>query len=98
MKKAHFGESFIKYLITLLLIALPALALKSPSASSLGLSIPNCHQVDQNLYRGMGPTKDQYIQGLLTLSVSNVLIFKNQTINEVDKEIAKRRQPSKSTG
>lgn len=62
--------------------------MESPFPSSLGLSIPNSHQVDENLYRGMGPIKMQYIHDLLKLEITDILIFKNQTRGEVDKEIA----------
>ena len=54
-----------------------------------GISIPNTHMLDDHgsVYRGMAPGKR--IEQLLTLGITDVLIFKNQTRNEVDQEINK---------
>ncbi len=74
--------------IILLLISLNTLALKSPFPSSIGgIKLPNSHFLDdsEKIIRGMAPNK--YINDLLKLGVTDVLIFKNQVRSEVDKEI-----------
>ena len=64
----------------------------SPFKSSVrGLSIPNSHVVtstnDAMVLRGMAPTAKQ-IEQLKNLGVQEILIFKNETKNEVQEEIA----------
>ena len=50
--------------------------------------IPNSHLVAKNVIRAMAPRNAEDIDNLLKLHVSEFLIFKNQTNDEVDKEIA----------
>lgn len=72
----------------LYLYSFNSLALKSPFASSIkGIELPNSHFLDQDkqLIRSMAPNR--YIDDVLKLGVTDILIFKNQTRNEVDKEI-----------
>lgn len=64
-------------------------ALESFFASSVeGLDVPNSHIVgDSYIIRGQTPrNRDEYGQ-LLDIGVSQVIIFKNQTKNEVDAEL-----------
>jgi len=65
-----------------------AYALSSPIKSSVdGFDLPNLHQVDRlgYVFRSMSP--DRQMNVLSELEIEKVLIFKNQTRNEVDKEI-----------
>lgn len=81
----------MKTLITLIALhfVLSANAgLRSPFHSTVpGINIPNTHAVeaDGSILRGMAPMG--HIDELVEAGVSDVLIFKNQTRNEVDKEI-----------
>ena len=52
-----------------------------------GITIPNTHMLADNgsVYRGMAPK--HRIQELINLGITDVLIFKNQTLREVDNEI-----------
>ena len=62
--------------------------LRSPFPSSVeGVELPNTHQVDTQglLFRGMAPFG--HFEELVDLGVEHFLIFKNQTRNEVDKEV-----------
>ena len=77
----------LKFLLILLSLNTFA-GLESKFTSSVeGISIPNTHMLDDNgtVYRGMAPGKR--IQQLVDLGITDVLIFKNQTRKEVDKEI-----------
>lgn len=61
---------------------------KSPFPSSIeGLDLPNAHFVNasKTIIRSMAP--HGYIKMLKKIGVNEVIIFKNQTRNEVDKEI-----------
>lgn len=49
--------------------------------------IPNSHKVNKNVIRGMAPQKEEDIEKLISLGVSDFLIFKNDTNGEVQKEI-----------
>ena len=69
-------------------------SLRSPFPSSIPrLDIPNSHFLrstpgaKNSLIRGMAPTESQ-ISDLLNLGVTDFLIFKNETRNEVRKEVA----------
>lgn len=58
----------------------------SPFPSTVtGITIPNTHQLSENLYRGMAP--NEKIHELVNLGISDILIFKIQTSTEVDEEI-----------
>jgi hypothetical protein len=83
----------MKNLFTLIVIIISLqtaeAGLKSPFQSTVdGLTIPNAHYVSLNdsVIRGMAPTVG-HIDELVELGITDVLIFKNQTRNEVDKEI-----------
>ncbi|PIP94382.1 MAG: hypothetical protein COW00_01035 [Bdellovibrio sp. CG12_big_fil_rev_8_21_14_0_65_39_13] len=81
MKKIFFG-------LFLLQLTNGAFALSSPIKSTVdGFNLPNLHQVDREglVYRSMSPDKEMSV--LQKLGIKNVLIFKNQTRREVDKEI-----------
>jgi protein tyrosine/serine phosphatase len=63
--------------------------LKSPFPSTVpGITIPNTHEVGytKSIYRGMAPLDK--IQELPKFGITHILIFKNQTRNEVDLELA----------
>jgi protein-tyrosine phosphatase len=64
-------------------------AFESPFESSIeALTIPNSHYVDSELViRGQTPRNLEEYQPLKDLGVSKVLIFKNETKNEVQTEI-----------
>lgn len=84
-----------KILIGLLFLQISngAYALSSPIKSTVeGFSLPNLHQVDREgfVYRSMSPDKE--MSTLQSLGIKNVLIFKNQTRKEVDKEILELRK------
>lgn len=53
----------------------------------LDTGIPNSHLVSKNVIRGMAPRNATDIDKLLSLGVSNFLIFKIDTNGEVEKEI-----------
>lgn len=76
--------------LTLILITELAFAgLKSPFPSSVeGIEIPNTHSISEegDVLRGMAPLGR--LEELVNYGITDVLIFKNQTRNEVDKEIA----------
>lgn len=60
--------------------------LKSPFPSTVEqLTINNSHKVDDKLYRGMAPLGK--VQELIDFGVTDILIFKNQTRNEVDQQL-----------
>jgi hypothetical protein len=68
-----------------------ATELTSPFPSCVkGTVIPNSHALDEDtlVLRGMAPRNEADFQSLGELEVERVLIFKNQTKNEVDQEIA----------
>lgn len=79
----------MKILIIALISISSVLGLESQCESSLGISIPNSHQVAQNIYRGNAPRNEEDIQALKKLGIETIYIFKNQTNTEVDDEIAK---------
>ncbi len=75
-------------LILCTILSIQAFSLESPFKSSIrGIELPNAHFVgkEKKLVRGMAPNK--HFDDLLKLGITDVLIFKNQTKNEVDKEI-----------
>jgi|GEM_PF-686819 len=84
----------MKTLFHILLIAfISCLSVQTYGRDSLiegtidGLDIPNTHYVIDHLYiRGQAPRNLSDIHKLKDLNVKNVLIFKNQTKNEVDIE------------
>lgn len=66
-------------------------SLSSPFPSCVPrTTIPNSHSLDEfeTVIRGMAPRNQQDILSLKKLGIERVLIFKNQTRDEVDKEIA----------
>ncbi|MCB0366572.1 MAG: tyrosine-protein phosphatase [Bdellovibrionaceae bacterium] len=68
-----------------------AASLASPFPSCVPRTqIPNTHSLDENeiIIRGMAPRNQEDIDSLKNLGIERVLIFKNQTRNEVDKEVA----------
>lgn len=76
-------------ILTVLLTLSANAGLKSPFKSSVeGINIPNTHDVegDGSILRGMAPFG--HINELAKADVTDILIFKNQTRDEVDKEIA----------
>ncbi|MCB9091514.1 MAG: tyrosine-protein phosphatase [Halobacteriovoraceae bacterium] len=77
----------LKSLITFLLCLSAAFAgLESPFPSSIpGIDLPNSHYLEVDVIRGMAPM--DYLEDLKTLKVTDVLIFKNETKNEVKEEI-----------
>jgi len=59
--------------------------LVSPFCSTVEeIDIPNTHMVTPRIYRGMAPLGK--IDQLLNFGITDILIFKNQTRNEIDKE------------
>ncbi len=71
----------ILFFFTILFITLQAFAVD-------GLTIPNSHQVDLRgqVFRGKEPAK--LVGELAEFGITDVVIFKNQTKTEVDKEIS----------
>lgn len=88
-----FVKTNIRSLILAIILAPKAQAeLGSPFSSTVtGLSIPNSHIVSQHsggrIIRGQAP-KNYEIDELVSLGVDRVLIFKNETKNEVTTEIS----------
>ncbi len=81
-------KNLIVLLSVLLLTVTANAGLKSPFESSVeGINIPNTHDVegDGTILRGMAPFG--HINELVAADVTDILIFKNQTRGEVDKEI-----------
>lgn len=79
---------FLLILITQLTYA----GLKSPFSSSVdGITSPNTHYVDdtQRILRGMRPSS---IEELVNEGITDIIIFKHQTRNEVDKEITELKK------
>lgn len=71
--------------------------LKSPFPSSVqGISIPNAHFVThgESVLRSMAPSSGQ-VKELIKEGVTDILIFKNQTKDEVDKEVEMVKEISK---
>ena len=69
--------------------SLQAFALKSPFPSTVsGITINNTHAVDDSgkVFRGQAPLGK--VEELRDLGFTDILIFKNQTRNEIDKEYA----------
>ncbi len=62
-------------------------SLKSPFKSTVPeLSIPNSHEVSTRIYRGMAPLGK--VEELKKFGITDILIFKNQTKDEIDRERA----------
>jgi hypothetical protein len=77
----------MKKFIILFFISHTALALVSPFSSSVeGITIPNTHYVSPGILRGMAPIGK--MQELVDFDITDLMIFKNQTRNEVDNEYA----------
>ena len=74
--------------LLLLLFTIGAQAsLKSPFKSTVKeLTIPNSHKVSTRVYRGMAPLGK--IEELKKFGITDILIFKNQTRDEIDRERA----------
>jgi protein-tyrosine phosphatase len=86
-------KTLIASLIILSSIQLAQAGLKSPFQSTVeGINIPNTHYVsqDETVLRGMAPTG--HLEELLDFGITDVLIFKNQTRNEIDKEVKKLKE------
>lgn len=72
-----------------------AAVLRSPFPSTTpGLSIPNSHSLPTakdggKIYRGSAPYYDREFKELSALGITDILIFKNQSQDEVDTEIVK---------
>lgn len=79
-----------------IIYALTLLYSLSAFAALEGSRIPNAHLVTQTdnsaVVRGRAPKNIQEIQELLNLGITDVLIFKNETKNEVQKEKAQLAQ------
>ncbi len=82
----------MKYLIISLLFVVSSFqthaldSLTSPFPSTVRtISIPNTHIVSKNIIRGMAPLGR--IQELVDYGITDILIFKNQTRNEIDQEM-----------
>lgn len=70
-----------------LLLATPTWALTSSFASSVeGITIGNTHEVTEGIFRGSQPGKK--LAELADFGIKEVIIFKSQTKNEVDQELA----------
>lgn len=70
-----------------LILTTTSWALTSPFASSVeGITIGNTHEVTAGIYRGSQPGKK--LSQLAEYGVEEVIIFKSQTKNEVDEELA----------
>lgn len=79
---------FLTLVLTVIFTISTFAGLESKIQSTVdGVTIPNTHSLDGYgaIYRGMAPGKR--IQQLIDLGITDILIFKNQTRNEVDKEI-----------
>ncbi len=60
----------------------------SPFPSTVeGVDIPNAHEIGPKVIRGMAPRKSKDIEDLIRVGVEDILVFKNQTGKEVDKEL-----------
>jgi len=57
-----------------------------------GYNLPNSHWVDldQRILRSKGPTK--YVSELVELNIKHVIIFKDATMNDVDKEMSELKK------
>lgn len=77
----------MKWLWLGLIITTSSWALTSPFASTVeGITIGNTHQVTQGILRGSQPGKK--LTELAEHGIKEVIIFKSQTKNEVDQELA----------
>jgi len=77
-----------------LLLSVAQASLRSPFPSTVeGITIQNTHEVSPGIYRGQAPLGK--IRELLKLGVTDILIFKNQTKNEIDRELEEIRELEK---
>lgn len=77
----------MKWLWLGLIITTSSWALTSPFASTVkGITIGNTHEVTQGILRGSQPGKK--LAELAEHGIKEVIIFKSQTKNEVDQELA----------
>ena len=75
------------FLLILTILFTNSASAKSTMTYTLGgLKITNVHELTQNILRGAEPLR--HIEELIKLDVTDVLIFKNDTRGEVEKEIA----------
>lgn len=77
----------MKWLWLGLILTTSSWALTSPFASTVeGITIGNTHEVTQGILRGPQPGKK--LSELADYGIEEVIIFKSQTKNEVDQELA----------
>lgn len=88
----------MKLIVLFCLLILPLITIAdfvSPFRSSIDeISIPNAHIIandpksDRGLViRGMAPVQDGAVEELINYGIEEILIFKNQTREEIDKEV-----------
>lgn len=76
----------ISILLGLILFCIQTFSAESLFPSQVrGLTITNAKKLSDSVYRGSAPSNKEH--ELKNLGITDVLIFKNQTKNEVDKEI-----------